>query len=523
NTLQLNITMKEHNPPVVILQTPENNANFTTPSSNFVSFSLKCYDDSNLSFLQLYGMKITTAGNWSSVWQARETNISPINDSWWNFTLVFSDGIYKIAGRCNDTSNNIGWSENRTFRVDLNAPNIRLNSPPNSYIYNTTSDTQSITLSWTATDAVSSHLLCSLYINNQLKSIQSCASGATCTNTSNFAASGDGIEYRWYVNCSDNFHWNVSETRNFFVKKLSPAGGGGGGGAGGGAIPSQRCGDRVCNALVQEFKFFCNASNFTSLSNISLYGNFDGTWKLVETKTVTGTDASVIFVKSLSSGNYAWNCYVCDFVQGCKFAASNFTINVSIPQDENCFTCPQDCPCPEGHFCDPLLQRCIRKCFCGDAICDASCNETTETCPQDCFFSCGNGVCDIALGENTQNCPQDCAEQQPRQPCGDGICDRAAGENANNCPQDCKAVCGDKICEANETQENCCKDCGCPPGQKCKALEKDDEIVYQCKGVKTWYWLIIIVILALISYFTYKHYKKQLKKKSLRGLGGFFR
>ncbi len=27
--------------------------------------------------------------------------------------------------------------------------------------------------------------------------------------------------------------------------------------------------------------------------------------------------------------------------------------------------------------------------------------------------------------------------------------------------------CGDKICQFNENQNNCCKDCGCPTGQVC--------------------------------------------------------
>ncbi|MEM4702896.1 MAG: hypothetical protein QXP53_00175 [Candidatus Pacearchaeota archaeon] len=522
NDIGLNITMHEHNAPIVEIASPGNGANFTTTGSNVVDFSLKCYDDSELSVLQLYGMKTTTAGNWSSAWQARATNSSPVNNSWWNFTLVFSDGIYKIGARCNDTSNNIGWSENRTFTVDLNAPSIILNSPDDGHKYEPSGNTYEVTLSWTATDAVSSSLTCRLYVNDELRATQTCTSGSICSNTSSYASSssGNGAEYEWYVNCSDNFHSNISETRSFFVKKT----GGGGGGGGGPTIPT--CGDLICNGLTQEFSFTCSVYNFTSLINISLYGNFNGTWQLIETQNVNGTNANVIFTRTLTSGNYLWNCYVCDEVEGCKFTSSqNYTIEVNITGDENCFTCPMDCPCLPGQICDPLLMMCILPCVCGDLICDPNCNETQITCPQDCFAGaiCGNGICEP--GETQVTCPEDCGQPSTTPGCGDGICSRPE-ENADTCPQDCQAVCGDKICENGENKENCCQDCGCPLGQKCTKVEEKDEngtikIKYKCKGLKTWWWILIIVAIAITSYFTYRHYKKLIRKRMFRGLGGF--
>jgi archaellum component FlaF (FlaF/FlaG flagellin family) len=55
---------------------------------------------------------------------------------------------------------------------------------------------------------------------------------------------------------------------------------------------------------------------------------------------------------------------------------------------------------------------------------------------------------------------------------GNKICEREKGEDEYLCPNEClvvvqKTVCGNKICETGETQENCCKDCGCPSGYKC--------------------------------------------------------
>jgi len=50
-----------------------------------------------------------------------------------------------------------------------------------------------------------------------------------------------------------------------------------------------------------------------------------------------------------------------------------------------------------------------------------------------------------------------------------GKCEENRGETLYICPNDCKApnLCGNRICEWSETQENCCKDCGCPRGFNC--------------------------------------------------------
>ncbi len=63
---------------------------------------------------------------------------------------------------------------------------------------------------------------------------------------------------------------------------------------------------------------------------------------------------------------------------------------------------------------------------------------------------CGDGICNG--NETFRSCPQDCH-------CGNGICESQRGETALNCPQDCH--CGNKICEPNlgEDYYNCPQDC----------------------------------------------------------------
>lgn len=97
---------------------------------------------------------------------------------------------------------------------------------------------------------------------------------------------------------------------------------------------------------------------------------------------------------------------------------------------------------------------------CGDGVCDTLGGENRDNCPRDCSTIkpvCGDGICQS--NETADSCPADCAGMRGRY-CGNGICD--FGEDHNNCPDDCpvlSAVCGDGRCEPGETAETCPSDC----------------------------------------------------------------
>jgi hypothetical protein len=103
-----------------------------------------------------------------------------------------------------------------------------------------------------------------------------------------------------------------------------------------------------------------------------------------------------------------------------------------------------------------------------------------------------NHICEKKYGENFINCPSDCPSGSE-----DGICD---GIRDGKCDPDCepgadpdciKPICGNRICETEETQENCCKDCGCPSGYNCienKCVKTSSPLIY----------LIFALILAIL-------------------------
>jgi len=81
--------------------------------------------------------------------------------------------------------------------------------------------------------------------------------------------------------------------------------------------------------------FNCTASDDINLVNVSLYGNWTGSWLLNETNSSPVNATPVIFSKTINDGTYVWNCYACDnaTTTQCFFADANrtFTIDLTPP------------------------------------------------------------------------------------------------------------------------------------------------------------------------------------------------
>lgn len=81
---------------------------------------------------------------------------------------------------------------------------------------------------------------------------------------------------------------------------------------------------------------------------------------------------------------------------------------------------------------------------------------------------CDDGIC--VMGESYLTCPQDCPSGSKDSYCDgveDSICDKdCISQNIPEADRDCP-ICGDEKCEAGETQENCCTDCGCLESMRC--------------------------------------------------------
>ena len=125
-TLALGTANQEINVIICTGDTTNPNASFgTNPIEGYnstdgnITFELKCSDDAGVSTLKLYG-------NWSGSWSVEATNLSPINNTIWNWSETgIADGTYKWGVWCNDTSGNQDWTDaNRTFTVITAVPPV---------------------------------------------------------------------------------------------------------------------------------------------------------------------------------------------------------------------------------------------------------------------------------------------------------------------------------------------------------------------------------------------------------------
>ncbi len=83
--------------------------------------------------------------------------------------------------------------------------------------------------------------------------------------------------------------------------------------------------------------FICNATDNRGLLNISLYGNWSGSWQVDQTIQVQGTTNQTSFNKTLPDGNYLWSCSAKDVSGKEGYASENrsFIIDSTAPSSGN--------------------------------------------------------------------------------------------------------------------------------------------------------------------------------------------
>ncbi|GAH61659.1 unnamed protein product, partial [marine sediment metagenome] len=76
--------------------------------------------------------------------------------------------------------------------------------------------------------------------------------------------------------------------------------------------------------------FECDTTDDVLLKNVSVYGNWTGTWHLNMTTAITGTSNSTQFnVTGIVNETYKWNCLVYDDSDNLAFDTSNWTFEVN--------------------------------------------------------------------------------------------------------------------------------------------------------------------------------------------------
>lgn len=122
--------------------------------------------------------------------------------------------------------------------------------------------------------------------------------------------------------------------------------------------------------------------------------------------------------------------------------------------------------------------------YCGDGKCDSNKGETAITCSVDCTGGsvCGDGICNA--DETCSSCEADCGVCPPPSCNNDSVCN--IGEDCHSCPNDCAGVTGGKpskryCCGLDTCDIDLCgENCGTSPGPEPVCGNNVTEIGEEC-------------------------------------------
>jgi len=353
------------------------NNSYTTDTEPEINFTVIDREQSSLS-CELWVNGSAGYGNDSSVSNNTATILS-INQT-------LTDGFYTTYVNCSDgsltNSSNSWW-----FTADTQNPSINLNLPGDNF--NTSSQTTDF--NFTATDNISPTMNCSLYINDTYEQSNASTNNNTLTNLQETGIVEGS--HNWTIKCKDLAeNEGTSATRDFYIDLTDPTDNDPtdesylqDSGATidwiltddyassyyyvernetlqnsstawqnntnlGVWVNTTTLGvwnytifynDSVGNSNSDEVMITISSDNAPSvtlnspiddisLENVSLYGNWTGSWLLNETNDTPVNNAPVIFDKTIADGIYVWNCKACDSISQCSFDSANYTFTVDV-------------------------------------------------------------------------------------------------------------------------------------------------------------------------------------------------
>ncbi|MFO7872012.1 MAG: S8 family serine peptidase [Candidatus Undinarchaeales archaeon] len=286
--------------PTISLLAPENG---TRTNNTTILFNCSATDNTGLANMTLYT-------NISGSWENNTTRDVSGTSNWTNWTLSgISNGSYVWNCQVNDTKNYSGFADsNYTLIIDQVAPYGVSN------LSNASKDAGWIYWNWTNPNNTDFNYT-EVWLNNSWLS-----------NTSNNYYNSTGLIFNTTyeiglrtVDTIGNRNLTfVNNTTNTTLDTTVPN------------VTLQSPDDSTSTTQSSNV-FNCSATDNYNLSNIILYGDFEGSWTSVETKNVSGTANSSAFTVDLSNGEYNWNCKAVDMFNQSAFAGSNYTITKKAP------------------------------------------------------------------------------------------------------------------------------------------------------------------------------------------------
>jgi len=82
------------------------------------------------------------------------------------------------------------------------------------------------------------------------------------------------------------------------------------------------------NSTTSTITFNATISDNKNITNVTLYGNWSGSWVANETNSSQTNNWDYLYDIPLTNGSFLWNVYACDGSGNCRFASNNRTLNI---------------------------------------------------------------------------------------------------------------------------------------------------------------------------------------------------
>ena len=219
---------------------------------------------------------------------------------------TLNEGIYTITALAEDSLGNLNDYESRTITVDTTNPIVELELPVNG----SSSRESSVSLLYNVNDD-SDVASCSLLVDGTSVSTNNTITVGTSLNFLHVFSVGQHI---WQILCVDEAgNTGFSVNNSLTIIDTTPRVN----------LESPVTGYRTSSTTVS---FTCSATDDAVIDNLTLFADWSGSWQTLETTTETNHT----FSKTLSEGNFVWNCLAVDNGSHSSFASSNFTITVDV-------------------------------------------------------------------------------------------------------------------------------------------------------------------------------------------------
>jgi len=245
-------------------------------------------------------------------------NVTAVNNSgYWTAqynVAGLAEGSHSVSVYSNDTLGNVNTSESITIIYDTSPPIATWSFPSTTRTYNFTS--QNETFNVTVSDALLSIQNVVFYFSNGSSGFNVTANNQSGTWTAQYNISSlvDGTHtIKVFANDTEG-NMNNSETISLTANIDSPI-----------TTLNSPADSNLSASTITMFN--CSAQDNVGLSNVTLYGNWSG-WHANETKSLSGTSGEQTFSKTLSHGDYLWNCLVGDSDFNTSFASANRTVRI---------------------------------------------------------------------------------------------------------------------------------------------------------------------------------------------------